>query len=166
MTEFIIASQKDTDTIAAIARETWPHTFGNLMPEDQIAYMLDLMYSLSALHQQMAEGHHFLMIHHKNNPVGYTSYELNYKDKPQLMVHKVYLLPSSQGSGIGKKTFGHLMEIAKENEQNSLRLKVFHKNTQAIGFYEKKGFAHMGTEKTDIGHGYTILDHIMVKKLD
>ena len=44
-------------------------------------------------------------------------------------------------------------------------LKVFYKNVKAIGFYEKKGFKSIGTETTDIGNSYIILDNVMSKKI-
>ena len=163
MIKYVIASRKDVKLIEEIARNTWPNTFGKVMQKEQIEYMLNLIYNKSALIQQMTNGHNFIIIKYNNLPIGYTSYELNYKKKNQLIIHKIYLLPSSQGLGIGKSTFEYLTQIAKENNQSTLTLKVFYKN--AIGFYEKKGFKSIGTETTDIGMNYIILDRVMSKNI-
>ena len=165
MIEYKVATYNDLTTIETIARKTWPDTFGEVMPKVQIDYMLDLIYNENALKEQLANGHVFLIVNYNDLPVGYTSYELNYKDKPHLMIHKVYLLPSSQGLGLGKKTFDHLTRIALDNNQEALTLKVFYKNDKATGFYMSKGFKKIGVEETDIGNGYVILDDVLVKQI-
>jgi ribosomal protein S18 acetylase RimI-like enzyme len=157
----------DWNLIQQIAYATWPDTFGAVMPIEQVNYMLDLIYNEQSLKDQMLnEGHQFILALKDNVPVGFASYQLNYNNESQLMIHKIYLLPQSQGSGIGKKLFDHLTEIAKANSNDTLRLKVFHKNDKAVGFYTKYGFITVGTETTDIGNGYIILDNVMVKKLE
>ncbi|GAB4511340.1 MAG: GNAT family N-acetyltransferase [Allomuricauda sp.] len=165
MIEFELASKNDVSIIVTIARKTWPNTFENIMSKEQIEYMLDLVYNPTAITAQMKSGQNFHLIKHKQIPVGFTAFETNYEDKPQLMIHKVYLLPSVQGLGIGKSTFDHLTRIALANNQSALTLKVHHKNQKAIGFYEKKGFVIHRTEKTQIGNHYEILDYVMTKKL-
>ena len=160
------ATEKDLKTIEEIARITWPQTFGEIMPAEQIVYMLDLMYTQTALLDQInLQKHQFVLLLYKGEAMGYTSYEINYRGIPQLMVHKIYVLPKAQGLGIGKKAFEYLHHMTQENEQDKITLKVFYKNEAAIGFYEKEGFSVVGKETTAIGKGYRILDYIMEKQL-
>jgi GNAT superfamily N-acetyltransferase len=162
MTELKMAAPEDWQTIQTIAYHTWPHTFGEAMPKEQIDYMLALIYNEQSLKQQMITGRHqFLLTLNNADPVGFASYELNYRNAPQLMIHKIYLLPQSQGLGIGTKIFDYLTGVAKRNEQKQLRLKVFYKNEKTAGFYRKYGFTIAGTESADIGNGYIILDNVM-----
>ena len=98
-------------------------------------------------------------------PVGFTSYELNYNSKPQMMIHKLYLLPPLQGLGAGTKRIAFVSEIARNMGNNQLRLKVYLYNSKAIGFYEKIGFYRDGTETTDIGKNYHMLDYVMIKNI-
>lgn len=166
MVEFKKLEISEWAKIQKIAYETWPNTFGQVLPGEQITYMLELIYNEEALKKQMLEiGHNFLAAEKDSHPLGFTSYEINYLSKPQLMIHKLYLLPMAQGLGIGTKFITLLSEIAIQNKNNRLRLKVYFKNTKAIGFYEKYGFRKIGTEMTDIGNNYTILDNVMVKEL-
>jgi diamine N-acetyltransferase len=152
--------------IRKIAYQTWPNTFGHVLPKEQIEYMLQLIYNETSLKKQLLEkGHHFILAEQDIQPLGFTSYEINYHFEPQLMIHKLYLLPATQGLGIGTKLLKLLSEIALQNNNKQLRLKVFFANTKAIGFYEKYGFKQIGTETTDIGNGYSILDNVMVKEL-
>ena len=81
------------------------------------------------------------------------------------MIHKLYILPVSQGLGIGTKFLNLLSDVALHASNKRLRLKVYFENTKAIRFYEKYGFKNIGTETTDIGNNYSILDNVMVKEL-
>lgn len=152
--------------IRKIVYETWPNTFGQVMLKEQITYMLELIYNKESLKKQMLEKrHNFILAERDNEAIGFTSYEINYNSNHQLMIHKIYLVPSSQGLGIGSKLLNLLSEIALQNMNNQLRLKVFFQNTKAIQFYEKYGFKKVGTEMIDIGNNYIISDIVMVKQL-
>jgi diamine N-acetyltransferase len=167
MIKLKLAAPEDWPAIRTIACKTWPHTFCAVMPKEQIDYMLELIYNEQSLKEQMVKKkHQFLLVLKNDDPVGFASYELNYRNASQLMVHKIYLLPQSQGLGIGTKVFDYLTGIAKTNNQKLLRLKVFYKNNKAEAFYKKYGFANAGTESTDIGNGYIILDNVMEKQVD
>jgi len=166
MVEFRKIGIEDLPKIRMIAYETWPTTFGQVLSSEQISYMLDLIYNKHSLRKQLLEkGHHFILAEKDSQSLGFTSYEINYNSEPQLMIHKIYLLPESQGLGIGTKLLNLLAETGLQNNNKRLRLKVYFENTKAIGFYEKYGFKKIGTESTDVGNNYTILDIVMVKEL-
>ena len=152
--------------IQKIAPQTWPNTFGQVMTPEQLQYMLGLIYNEASLKSQIIDkGHKFILVEKENIPLGFTSYEINYKGEPKLMIHKIYLLPQTQSLGIGTNLINLLSEIALDNNNTKLQLKVFYKNDKAIGFYEKNGFKQTRTEETDIGNSYTILDNAMEKDL-
>jgi ribosomal protein S18 acetylase RimI-like enzyme len=152
--------------IQKIAHQTWPNTFGQVMTPEQIQYMLGLIYNEASLKSQIIEkGHKFILVEKDNIPLGFTSYEINYKGESKLMIHKIYLLPQSQGLGIGTNLINLLSKIALDNNNKKLQLKVFYKNDKAIGFYEKYGFKQNGIEETNIGNNYIILDKVMERDL-
>lgn len=166
MVVFRKAEAGDWPVIRQIAYETWPDTFGHIITADQLDYMLNLIYNEGSIRNQISEkGHHFVLAKLGDDPIGFVSYEIHYNSQPQLMIHKFYLLPVFQGLGIGTKALDLLSEIALEYDDKLLRLKVYYKNAKAIGFYEKYGFKNTGSEKTDIGNNYSILDNVMVKEL-
>lgn len=166
MIEYKKVGIESVTMIQKIAYETWPNTFGRVLPSEQIAYMLDLIYNEISLRRQILEyGHNFILAEKDSAALGFASYEIDYKGRPQLMVHKIYILPSAQGLGIGSKFLDLLSDIALENNNKQLRLMVYFENTKAIGFYERHGFKNIGTEKTDIGNDYIIQDNVMVKEL-
>jgi diamine N-acetyltransferase len=160
------ATADDWQTIRAIAYGTWPHTFGEMIPKDQISYMLERIYSEASLRTQMDQlEHHFLLAEKDDEALGFISYEFDHHNKPDLMIHKLYLLPEAQGMGVGKMILDHLTAKARDQNQAMLRLKVFYKNDKARGFYERYGFEIAGTETSDAGNGYIILDNVMCKQI-
>ncbi|MFK8163443.1 MAG: GNAT family N-acetyltransferase [Lewinella sp.] len=170
------------ETIQQIAHATWPDTFGDILSEAQIEYMLGMMYSLEAMQEQVVLGHVFHLLveeqtGHKNSdypvgasatarryePVAYVSHQLNYKPGTT-KIHKLYALPSVQGKGYGKAMIHKVEAIARAAGQQTLRLDVNYEN-KAVGFYEYLGFEKVGRYDTDIGHGYLMEDWIMEKAL-
>lgn len=166
MIEFKRIGITDWAKIQKIAYETWPATFGQVIPKKQLNYMLQVIYNEESLKKQMlAEGHIFILAEKGNQLLGFISIEINYNSEPHLMVHKLYILPAAQGSGVGTKFLNLITEIAQQNNNNQLRLRVYFENNKAFRFYEKYGFKKIGTETTPIGDDYLIVDNVMVKKL-
>lgn len=165
MLKINVASETDLSEIKRIAYETWPLTFGEILSPQQIEYMLEWMYSLPSLTEQIQEkGHVFILIKEEGESLGYVSYELNYKGIAKTKIHKIYLLPASQGKGVGAALIRRVAEIATQNQNTALILNVNRFN-KAIGFYEKMGFAIVGSEDIDIGDGFLMQDYIMEKPL-
>lgn len=128
--------------------------------------MLELNYSeQSIMNQMLVMKHEFIIAFREERPVGFTSIERNYKDAKQLMIHKLYVLPAYQGKGYGKKFIDHISKWALGSENNSLCLKVFHKNKNGISFYKTLGFSIISEHKTVLGNGYEVLDYVMVKNI-
>lgn len=150
----------DIPAIQRIAFKTWPETFGEILSRPQLSYMLDMMYSNTSLCQQIRdEGHEFVI----SGSEGFASFEFNYKDNPITKVHKIYILPTAQGRGVGKALFSHIAAMAKEYNNEKLTLNVNKFNVSAISFYQKQGFQEVGREDLPIGKGYWMEDIIMEK---
>lgn len=165
MLEISNVTTAELPEIQRIAYQTWPMTFGDILSPQQIDYMLDWMYSIPSLTAQIEEkGHVFLLIKENEACLGYVSYELNYKNEPNTKIHKIYLLPASQGKGAGAALIRKVAEIATDNHNSALLLNVNRYN-KAVGFYEKMGFSIVGSEDIDIGDGFLMQDYIMAKPL-
>ena len=157
-----------TDNYAAIqeiAKQTWPATYSSILSSEQIQYMFSMMYDLSALKDQAeVQKHQFIVAEEDGNFLGFSSYELDYQNTATAKIHKIYILPQTQGKGIGKKIIHFIAEDAKKNNQLFLSLNVNRLN-EAFKFYEKMGFEKMGEEDINIGNGYVMEDYIMHKKI-
>lgn len=151
--------------IQDIAGKTWPLTYGAILSSEQIQYMFSMMYDLDALKNQAeTKNHHFIIAEEDGNFLGFASYEFDYHNEPKTKIHKIYILPETQGSGIGKKLIYYITEASKSNNQQFLSLNVNRFN-EAIHFYTKIGFEKAGEEDINIGNGYVMEDFIMEKKL-
>jgi ribosomal protein S18 acetylase RimI-like enzyme len=160
-----VAERKDYLTIQQIAHQTWYPTFEKILSKEQIAYMLEMMYSLRAIEEQIEhKGHIFLLAKEEENCVGYASYETNYQGTYKTKIHKIYVLPSAQGKGVGKILMDSIEKIAKEKGNKLLSLNV-NRNNPAINFYEKIGFKKIRQEDIDIGKGFLMQDFIMEKNI-
>lgn len=149
--------------VQSIAHRTWPDTFGDILSPAQIEYMLDMMYSPDAMKEQVGKGHVFHLLYSADEPVGYVSHQLDYLPGTT-KIHKIYLLPQTQGKGYGRILIGHVEQAARSAGQAILRLDVNYEN-KAIGFYEHLGFAKIKRHNTEIGNGYLMEDWVMEKEL-
>ena len=165
MIRIIKAEEEQFTTIRSIALQTWPHTFGDILSREQIDYMLEWMYSIPAIESQVYEkGHTFILAKEDDTFLGYASYQLNYSGEEKTKIHKIYVLPSAQGKGIGKKLIDHISGAALSHGNRILSLNV-NRNNKAVDFYKKTGFKIAGSEDISIGRGFLMEDYIMEKKL-
>lgn len=161
MIKIIEANITDITHIQAIAREAWPATFKDILSPEQIDYMMQMMYSSDALVEQLSKlNHRFLLAQEEGCYVGYISFETNYRQQHKTKIHKIYLLPGTQGKGIGRKLFEEVSALALQHADHILSLNVNREN-KAINFYKKIGFTVIGQENIAIGKGFLMEDYIM-----
>lgn len=148
-----------------LARKTWPSTFKEILSQAQIDYMLNWMYNLTTLEQQIEAGHIFYVFKENQKDLGFIGVELNYQNTQKLRIHKIYVLPTAQGKGVGAKLIKHVtLCIAVPEKQTHLHLNV-NKYNAAVSFYEHLGFVSVKEEDIDIGNGFFMNDFVMEKKL-
>lgn len=158
------ATAQEFKTIQEIAHIAWPFTYKDILSKTQIEYMLDLFFSDVAMHTCLANGHHFLIVQQSNEPIGFASYEPHYQNKKQTRLHKLYLLPETQGKGTGQLLIQAVENKAKENNDQTISLNVNRFN-KAYLFYLKNGFQIISEENLEIGKGYFMEDYKMEKQL-
>ena len=180
MTEIQItpAGLNDRDFIRSVSERTWPSTYGHIISQEQINFMLDWMYSDASLEKQMHTGCAFYIASIKKedgkwDAVGFCSVspddekeegENNSTEKvagsTAHKLNKLYVLPSAQGTGAGKALLNKSIEVAKASGSSSIFLQVNKLNT-AYTFYLKHGFLKESEFKFDIGNGFYMDDYVM-----
>lgn len=162
MIEIREATKEDVSLIKLLAEEIFPVTFRSILSDDQIEYMMDMMYESSSIIKQMENGHHFAIIVDNMNraAVGYTSYQLNYDMTNRTKIHKLYIKENYHRKGIGEKVLKFVMGVSSKFGNESLFLNVNKYNKQAINFYYKNNFKLIKKENIDIGSGYVMDDFV------
>ncbi|QSB25717.1 GNAT family N-acetyltransferase [Flavobacterium sp. CLA17] len=159
------AGLKDIKVIQEIANITWPITYGEILSKEQLNYMLNMIYSDEALTAHFHNKEQlFYLIADKQTNLGFIGIEHQYKGESTTRIHKIYLLPETQGKGIGKKVIEEIEKLALENKSTALSLNVNRFNS-ALGFYQKIGFEVIEEVNIDIGNGYLMEDYAMQKQL-
>lgn len=158
-------THKGLSRVEKLAQLTWPSTFKNILSQEQIEYMLAWMYNLETLEKQLNAGHQFYILKENNIDLGFIGIELNYQNTRKLRIHKIYVLPTAQGKGVGKRLIDHILEhVATINNQTHLHLNV-NKYNAAVNFYKHIGFKTTKEEDIDIGNGFFMNDFVMEKAL-
>jgi len=158
------ATKADIPTIRQIAHETWPVTYGKIQTEEQLEYMLGLIYSPHALEEQFDNGHYFFIVETQDaQPVGFAGCS-EYTEGKSWKLHKLYVLPGIQKSGAGKALMQAVVDIAKAHDATELLLNVNRYNP-AYSYYIKNGFEVCEEVDIPIGGGYYMNDYVMKKDI-
>ncbi len=165
MIQIIENNEEDFSSIRAIAKEVWPVAYQAIMSEAQLDYMMDMMYNVSSLSNQVKDKkHHFIVAIEDEACLGFASFELNYNESNKTKIHKLYVYTHQQGKGIGKQLIEYIANQAKTGNQQALVLNV-NRNNKALLFYQQIGFTLQGVEDIDIGNGYLMEDYILEKSI-
>lgn len=155
------ADKTDIPVISILAHAIWPETYGSILSEAQLKYMLDLFYAHESLEKQFDDNHVFLIALMNAETVGFASYSHGNK-AGMYKVHKLYVHPMLHGKGIGKQLLDRIIEDIRPLGAKTIQLDV-NRHNPAKSFYERYGFAVAGEKDTAIGEGYFMNDYVMEK---
>jgi len=160
MSEIIIrlATLEDRAFVRSVSERTWPSTYGHIISQAQIDFMLDWMYSDTSLAEQFEKGHSFYIATLNGSDIGFCS--VSAEEGQSYKLNKLYVLPIAQGTGSGKALLKKAIEVAKSENATSLFLQV-NKHNNAYTFYLKNGFVKEQEFKFDIGNGFYMDDYVM-----
>lgn len=158
-----LATINDIPVIQHIVYETWPVAYATILANEQLQYMLNLIYSTKALTQQLNQGQQFYLASNQNDTIGFAAF--SHLEADIYKLHKLYVLPHIQKSGAGKKLLQTVQSEVKKLGGKKLHLNVNRANT-ALTFYQLHGFKIISEDDIDIGEGYFMNDYIMEKILN
>jgi RimJ/RimL family protein N-acetyltransferase len=151
------ADTKDTELLQALAREIWVTHYTGILTAGQIEYMLNKMYSLSTIEQEINSGIIWNIIIVDGEPVGFISFTPSDKE---IKLNKLYILTDYHGKAYGQKALSYVVDYARAHSIPKVYLTVNKKNHKAIKAYERAGFSLIRQEITDIGNGYVMDDFV------
>ncbi len=164
MITILEATGNKAGVICEIAENTWWQAYGKILPEGQIAYMLEKIYNKESIKQQIENGSQkYLLLFDDEKPVGFASFAPRMESPETYKLHKLYCLPVGQKKGYGKMLLKEVERRTTLAGVNILELNVNGNNT-ARGFYEKMGFKVAYEEDIPIGP-FWMNDFVMRKHL-
>jgi len=126
--------------------------------------MLDWMYDVTTLQEQVNTGFLYYIITENGRAVGFLGLEPNFPDADYLRIHKLYILQEKQSKGLGRELFNQSMNVAFDLNCHTLHLNVNRFN-KASEFYKNLGFKIIKEEDIDIGKGFLMEDYVMELKV-
>jgi ribosomal protein S18 acetylase RimI-like enzyme len=152
-------SEEDLWQVRDLAFQIFPVTYQDIVDQEQIDYMMDLIYSPESLVAQWDSGQNFLIVYSEELPVGFASFtRLN--EEGDFKLNKIYLDNRLQGKGLGKWLLNDVISRVKSEGGKTLLLNV-NRHNKAKAFYEKMGFSLLKEDLVDIGNGYFMDDYVM-----
>ncbi|WP_316930928.1 GNAT family N-acetyltransferase [Epilithonimonas caeni] len=156
----IKATEKDIPTIQDLAKRSWNFAYANILQQEQIDYMLDLMYSDDAIGIQLENPNfQYYLIKEDGLFSGFIGFEFH-QEPETTKLHRIYFLREAQGKGLGKEALEFVINEAKKANDIRVTLTV-NKNNQAQNFYRSQGFKIYDEAIFDIGNGYVMDDYLM-----
>ncbi|WP_460676063.1 GNAT family N-acetyltransferase [Hymenobacter coalescens] len=159
------ATLADIPVIIELAEATWEPTYRFIISKEQIEYMYRVIYTPASLTRQMQQdGHRFLLLYYDGRPAGYASFSERTEEPGAYKLHKLYVLPSHQGLGLGQRLVAAVEGGARMAGGQWLELNV-NRHNPALGFYQHLGFQQHREEDIPIGP-YWMNDFVLRKKLN
>ena len=158
------ATIDDVESIRNLAEATWWPTYSPILGEEQIRYMLDVLYSAETINKQITDNEQtYLLLKEGDKGVAFAAFSEYKTEKHAYKLHKLYCLPETQGKGYGKILIDAVSHIAAENGASKLFLNV-NRHNKAFTFYQKMGFGIAREEDIAIGP-FWMNDYVMEKPL-
>jgi len=156
------ATLEDIPAIREMASVVFPATYGEILSAEQLPYMMDMMYSEESLRRQMTERGNVFFICEGQGYVSYR-YDRPAEDGGEIYhLEKIYVLPQCQGSGLGRKLFGRIVEEVRARSKGPARIELnVNRQNRAVTFYEHLGMRKDRSGDFPIGNGFFMNDFIM-----
>lgn len=144
------ATHQDIAAISALATATFCDNFGHLYAADDLRAHLaktcsEVFFAASLTRQNET----ILLAHEGENIVGYAklgalSLPVEAPIMPACELHRLYLAPSHQGQGLGKRLMQAGLSLDLVAASRAIYVGVWEHNTRAQNFYAKFGFSKVG----------------------
>lgn len=145
--------------IRRIFWETWHATYSAFIPEADLEQYFSERYSVEALHALFQSGDvHGAIADVDGVPVGAMITRFR-KDEGRFYVSSLYVLPSCQGTGVGRALMQLASSLARERGVKQIWLGVMSKNLSALRWYERQGFQFI--EELPFTMGGTTVHHLI-----
>jgi diamine N-acetyltransferase len=147
----------DAPALAALAARTFAETFAaDNTPEDMAAH-LARSYGEAQQGAELADPGHITIVAHGAGPLlAYAQLRPSAPPPcvppgPSIELHRFYLDRPAHGSGLAQRLIAEVFAAAAQQGAALVWLGVWERNARATRFYEKCGFADVGSQTFELG---------------
>ncbi|MDP2067976.1 MAG: GNAT family N-acetyltransferase [Lutibacter sp.] len=143
--KIIKATQKDTELLLTIGRQTFFEKFTENNSEENMLKYAEEAYTFEKIASEVNNPNsQFYLATINNQTAGYLKInfgeaQTELQDPQALELERIYVLNEFQGKKIGQMLFEKTLELAKKAAVDYVWLGVWEENKSAIKFYEKNG---------------------------
>lgn len=151
-----IATRNDVEAIKLIAMLSWKQAYEELLPQEIQEKFLSEHYNSESIANRIEQSE-MIVVTEEGLDVGFAEYGF---DEDSVHVYAIYVLPSHQRQGFGKKMIDH---IEKTYPNKPLVMDLENGNFMGETFCSKLGFEKMSA-KADSLYGYPLKKIILERK--
>ncbi len=151
--------------VRQVADIVWPITFRPILSDEQIAYMMEMMYAPEVMVKEFDDGIQFHGVFDGDRAVGYYIWGRCDSEPNTAKLHKCYLLPEYQGKGHGSRMLREAKAHPVKAGFARIRLNVNRHNEKAMRAYFRNGFKAIEMVDKPIGNGFFMNDFVMEAEL-
>lgn len=176
----------DIAEVATVAAEIWGEYWPGIIGQEQTDYMVANFQSEAAISQDIAEKNYqyFLLFDKQGDCVGYTAAAMeDFSENPddpaakahspkisevalkRLFISKIYLYAKDRGKHYASQVLNFYEDMCAQEDCKAMYLTVNIHNELGVRAYLGRGFTVLEDYQGDIGNGFIMDDHIMVKVL-
>jgi len=160
------AALEDIPAIRAMAEVVFREAYKDILSAEQMEYMMDMMYSQQSLIRQMEEEWNTFFIAEGRGYVSYRFQERLPEGVDVYHLEKIYVMPSEQGSGLGRELFELVVSHVRMLASGPARIELnVNRNNRAVTFYQHLGMRIDRQGDFPIGNGFYMNDYIMAMEV-
>lgn len=150
-----ISNINDVDLLCEIGSKTFIETYGHQnTPEDLKKYLEEKFNKKQISEEILTPKTIFLLVELENEIIGYAKMRVNLVENPDmksLEIERIYISKDYHGQKYGAMLMQKCIDVAIENNYESIWLGVWEHNPKAINFYQKWGFEIFGEHIFQLG---------------
>ena len=162
-----IATTADAALLASLAESCFIDTFGAQNTADDMAMYVAGAFGESIQRDELADPRNTVVIAERDGEVaGYAMLreEASGDRRTAIEIVRLYSIASLIGRGIGATLMERCLAIAAERGKDVVWLGVWERNVRAIRFYERSGFADVGSQAFTLGRDLQT-DRVMMRRV-
>ncbi|VAV89281.1 hypothetical protein MNBD_ALPHA08-1623 [hydrothermal vent metagenome] len=131
----------DAEEVSQLLGATWRETYKDMYSADKIAELTARWHNTDALAAEMDDPQSLFLVAVLTGKIA-GHLLASQQEAKTVMLRRLYVLPQTQGRGLGKSLLNHM--ITNFPVARSIKLEVEPENTPALQFYQTHGFKEIG----------------------